>query len=198
MKIFLSWSGSLSHSVAEKLRTWLRRLIQTVHPFLSSRDIGKGELWLPKLLRELEESSVGIICVTRASLNSDWLLFESGALAKHVGKARVCTLLIDVSPMEVSGPLSEFQATVLKPDDVFRLVEVIHSSLDNPLLSPEELRSQFDVFWPEFEAHVRKVLSEPDGMRSEIQAITEDLLLPVIYREAQAGDLETVDRKSVV
>jgi hypothetical protein len=82
MKVFISWSGSLSKSVAEKLRPWMREIIQGLEPFVSSLDIQKGNLWLTELMNELEGSSIGIICLTKENLNSKWLLFEAGALFK--------------------------------------------------------------------------------------------------------------------
>jgi len=130
MKVFISWSGPLARNIAEELRTWLRKVIQVLDPFVSSQDIAKGDIWLIELLKQLEQSSVGIICVTRENLHSDWVLFESGALIRQMGRARLCVLLIDVSPAELAPPLSAFQATTLKRDDIFRLVQTIHSALD--------------------------------------------------------------------
>jgi hypothetical protein len=192
MKVFISWSGQLSNQVAEKLRTWLRRVIPLLEPFVSSQDIRKGNVWLIELLRELKESTIGIVCVTQEHLHSDWLLFEAGALVDHMGRAKVCTLLIDVTPLELNPPLSEFQATTIKRDDVLRLIKTIHSSLDRPLWSDQELEEQFTSCWPDLETNIRSALASPSQARTEIQQLAEELLLPVIYREAYAGDLDTV------
>ncbi len=192
MKVFISWSGPLAGDIAEKLRTWIRKIIQVADPFVSSQDIEKGDVWLVELLRELQKLSVGIICVTRENLHRDWLLFESGALIRQMGRGRLCTLLIDVSPAEVAPPLSAFQSTTFKREDVFRLVQTIHSALERPLLSDAELKEQFEDYWPDLESYVRKALSRPMPQQSEIQELAQELLLPVIYREAANGDLDTV------
>lgn len=192
MKVFISWSGPLSKAVAEALRTWLRRVIPLIDPFISSQDIPKGDFWLNSLFCELAQSPVGIICVTQENLHSDWLLFEAGALAKHVGRSKVCTFLINVSPIEVAEPLALFQATTTKKEDVFRLIKTIHAALERPLHSEQELQDQFDIWWPELEAKIRNALVSPSESRSEIQQLAEELLLPVIYREAFNGDLDTV------
>lgn len=192
MKIFISWSGPLSKSVAEKLRTWLRQIIQVLDPFVSSYDIQKGNIWLVDLLNQLDESDIGIVCVSRESLNSDWLLFESGALAKHVGRSKVCTLLIDISPVELSSPLSNFQATTIKKEDVLRLILTIHSSLDTPLLLKEELITQFNAHWDDLYSHIKSAIENPVRKRNELQELVDELLLPVIYREARDGELDTV------
>jgi hypothetical protein len=192
MKVFISWSGPLARDIAEKLRGWLRKVIQVLEPFVSTQDIEKGDVWLVELLHQLEQSSVGIICVTRENLHSDWVLFESGALIRQMGRAKLCTLLIDVSPAEIGPPLSAFQATTFKREDVFRLVQTIHSALERPLLSERELEENFATHWPDLDSHLRNALSAPTPSRSEIQDLAEELLLPVIYREAVNGDLDTV------
>jgi len=192
MKVFISWSGPLARNIAEELRTWLRKVIQVLDPFVSSQDIAKGDIWLIELLKQLEQSSVGIICVTRENLHSDWVLFESGALIRQMGRARLCVLLIDVSPAELAPPLSAFQATTLKRDDIFRLVQTIHSALEHPLLSEKELEEHFSNRWPEFEIYLRSALSAPTLHQSDIEELAQELLLPVIYREAANGDLDTV------
>jgi hypothetical protein len=192
MKVFISWSGPISRQVAEKLRAWLRRVIPLLEPFVSFQDIEAGNVWIIELFKELKQSSAGIICISRENLHSDWLLFEAGALMDHMTRSRVCTLLIDVSPLELNPPLSEFHATTFKRDDILRLIKTLHSHLDKPLWSDEELGVQFTACWPDLETHIRDVLATPRELRTEIQELAEELLLPVIYRMAYAGDLDTV------
>jgi hypothetical protein len=64
MKVFISWSGEMSHKVANVLRDWLPYVIQAVDPFVSSGDINKGERWGDVLAEELEDTEFGIICLT--------------------------------------------------------------------------------------------------------------------------------------
>jgi hypothetical protein len=192
MRVFISWSGHLSRSVAETVRFWLRQVIPGLDLFVSSEDIQKGDVWLVTLLDELERSSIGIVCVTRENLHSDWLVFEAGALAIRVGRSKVCTLLIDVSPIEVDPPLSSFQATTLKKDDVFRLLRMIHASRNPPLYSDRELEENFEMWWPRLESNIRKALEVPIESRTPIQQLAEELLLPVTYHEARAGGVDTV------
>jgi len=65
MKVFLSWSGELSHKVSVIFRDWLPSVIQSVDPYVSSEDIDKGARWSTDIAKELEESSYGVLCVTK-------------------------------------------------------------------------------------------------------------------------------------
>src|SRR4051794_22380020 len=79
MKVFISWSGDKSKATAEALRMWLKLVIQSVEPFVSSVDIAKGDRGLNVIANELAESSFGIICVTRDNNLAPWINFEAGA-----------------------------------------------------------------------------------------------------------------------
>jgi TIR domain len=88
MKVFISWSGGVSHRVAVALRDWLPYVLQSVDPYVSSEDIEKGARWSNEVGRELESTSYGILCVTRENLDSRWLNFEAGALSKSMDLPR--------------------------------------------------------------------------------------------------------------
>src|SRR4051812_29919367 len=129
MKIFISWSGVPSRAVAEALRDWLPKVIQSLRPWISSRDIPKGTRWRQRLAEELQDAKVGIICLTPTNLNENWILFEAGAMAKSLAESLVCTYLYGVRPAEIIGPLSEFQATRAEHDDTKGLLTTINSAL---------------------------------------------------------------------
>src|SRR4030095_14366819 len=106
MKLFISWSGDTSKDVASALAPWLKDVIQTVEPWVSSRNIQAGQRWSNVLQQELREAEFGIVCVTNDNLHSPWLLFEAGALANSVSEARVVPYLF--GPMtQVLPPLGD-------------------------------------------------------------------------------------------
>ena len=141
MKIFLSWSGNLSQRVAEILDNYLPAMIKDLKTFLS-RHIESGSRWNLELMQELSDSSFGILCLISENLNSAWLLFEAGALTKHV-EGRACGLLIGaLRPIDISGPLSQFQNRTFSKDDFGTLLKDINSKLEEPL----EAR-RLDLFW---------------------------------------------------
>jgi hypothetical protein len=102
MKIFLSWPGKQSLLLATELRQWLPRVFQSVEPFLSTDDIEAGEKWQDRLNTVLEDHDFGIVCLTRTNLTAPYVMFESGALAKKLGKARLIPVLCGLSETELA------------------------------------------------------------------------------------------------
>lgn len=156
MKIFISWSGEASHLAAEALKQWLIDFFQSVGEddvFLSSEDIAKGEAWFAKVMEVLDQSSVGIVCITRENQLAPWILFEAGALAKHLyaKQARVVPLAIGLSRNELPSPLNELNAAATTKADILRLVLAVNQTLAAPV-DKGKLERNFNKAWPELDS----------------------------------------------
>jgi hypothetical protein len=158
MLLFLSWSGGRSKAVAELLQQWFQEVIQAVEPWMSS-DIEKGQIWITQLGDRLEQSKVGILCLTAESLNSPWIYYEAGALAK-TKDALVCNLLIDILPEAVQFPLAQFQHTTILKDDIKKLVESINGAVihaGEKGLSETLLERVFERNWTRLEQQLEGI-----------------------------------------
>jgi len=71
MKVFISWSGRLSGQLAEVFHEWLPDVIQSVKPYLSSKDIDKGAKWDSDIAGVLKEAKICLIALTPDNLNSN-------------------------------------------------------------------------------------------------------------------------------
>lgn len=156
MKVFLSWSGETSQKVAVALRDWLPAVLQSLEPWLSSEDITAGARWGYDIAKALEESRVGIICLTQDNLDSRWLNFEAGALAKNIDASHVCIYLFDVKPSSVSGPLPQFQFSQANKEDTFRLLKSLNS-ISETALGDGTLKKIFQLWWPALEARFKEI-----------------------------------------
>lgn len=157
MKVFVSWSGELSKQIAQILKIWLPRLIQSLDVFYSPDDIEKGDNWASKILQELSVCNYGIVCLTAENTNAPWIHFEAGALAKTL-EARVSTLMININPSDIKGPLSRYQATRLQKDDFAQLIESINKALESPL-DNAVLLPLLDALWPTISAEFEKAVN---------------------------------------
>lgn len=179
-KIFISWSGSLSQKLGEALRNWLPSALQFVKPYFSPEDIEKGAKWSSEISKELETSNIGIICLTRDNTEKPWICFEAGALSKSLEKSRVCTLLFDVDPSDVKGPLTSFQGTRFLREDFKRLFASINSAAGDSRLETTVLDNVFDMWWPKLDEEIASILKSSDkGTKKERRSerdILEELL----------------------
>ncbi|MFN2453626.1 MAG: toll/interleukin-1 receptor domain-containing protein [Pyrinomonadaceae bacterium] len=178
MRVFISWSGERSKTIAEALRYWLPKVIQAVQPWMSANDIEKGTRWRSGIANELEQSSVGIICLTPENLGSTWIHFEAGALSKQQQNTYVCTFLYELEPADVREPLAQFQTTKAQKEDIRKLVETINNARDDGRLPESEINESFDVWWPKLEQRLSSIPAPketPEPQRND-RDILEEIL----------------------
>lgn len=168
MKVFLSWSGHKSHQVALVLRDWLPSVIQSINPYVSSEDIDKGARWSTDIAKELEDSTFGILCVTKENLEAPWLLFEAGALSKMMDKSSVCPFIFDLKRAEVKGPILQFQSTIFEKEDVKKLLVTLNKSCGEAGLKEELLAKTFEVWWPNLEESLTSIKTEQSEEEKDV------------------------------
>jgi hypothetical protein len=195
MKVFISHGGNRSRALALKIDWFVRRLIQSTNPWVST-GIDKGSKWEREIAQNLEQAGIGIVCLTSDNLNNRWMLFEAGALSKRFDD-KVCTLLLDVTASQVEPPLSQFQHTKSERDDVLKLVVTINKMVAEAKETPcndKDLNDQFDLIWPELEKTIASLrtqapASAPVERRSERAMVAEmlDLVREISRREESAA-----------
>ena len=183
MKVFLSWSGGLSHKVALVFRDWLPSVIQEIEPYVSSEDIDKGARWSTDIAKELENSTFGILCVTRDNINAPWLTFEAGALSKTMDKSFVSPFLFDIKRSEVDGPILQFQSTIFEKEDLKKLVNTLNKACEKDRLLPERLAKAFDVWYPTLENELTVLKGKPETENEKPEGALKDAHTQEILEE---------------
>jgi hypothetical protein len=183
MRVFISWSGELSRELAEAIRKWLPSALQYVKPYFSPADIEKGSKWASEIFKELSASTVCIIVLTRDNLNSNWIMFEAGAISCTIDKARVCPLIFDIEETDLQGPLAQFQATKFLRQDVRQLFGTINGAAGENKLADSVVEAVFEKWWPDLEHEIQTIIKghketrSSKDIRSERDLIEELLLL---------------------
>ena len=182
MKVFISWSGSRSKIVAEIFRKWLPLFIQEIDPWMSSDDIDKGKMSVNEIAKELEDTKVGIICLTKENLNRPWLHFEAGALSKTIGTSFVCPFLLDLAPTDIDmeNPLRNFQATINSKEDVLKLLKTINKASGNEILDDERLGETFEKWWPDFEEKISSISPSTEEEGQHRSRSDSDILAEIL------------------
>lgn len=173
MDIFISWSGTRSRKIAEAIRGWLPKVLQSAKPWMSDEDIDAGSRWLTEISSKLNSTTIGIICVTPENQSNPWLLFEAGALSKTIEQTCVCPLVFDMTPGQLAGPLTQFQANTLDKDGIARILSTVNRGLGDRMLEPRELEEIVDVWWPKLQEKLDQL---PPATESHEERTTSDQL----------------------
>lgn len=160
MKVFISWSGPLSKQIGEAIKDWLPAVLQNVKPYFTPSDIDKGSRWSSDISKELESSKIGIFIYTKDNLDSQWMLFEAGAISKTLGNAKVCPILFGLDNSDFKGPLTQFQTSQFEKTDFKKLVTSINQSQSEFKLEEKVLNEVFDMWWPKLEQKISNILTK--------------------------------------
>lgn len=182
MKVFISWSGNKSLKVAQLLREWLPYIINSIEPYVSSDDIDRGARWSVDIAKELEDSTFGILCVTKDNLEAPWLSFEAGALSKTMEKSFVAPFLFDIKRSEVKGPILQFQSTIFEKDDIKKLVKTLNKACGDAGISETRIDKSFEVWYPTLEEGLNK-LKNLSSSNIETQQAEESIHASEILEE---------------
>ena len=186
MKIFIGWSGDRSKVIGAALRDWLPKVIQCLEPYFSPYDLPTGTNWSSEIAIQLDQTSVGLLCLTRENCTAPWIMFEAGALAKKIGESRVCPILYEMTEADLQGPLTLFQAVPYSRDGIEAVLRSVNSQLGSSTLSSGVLDSEFRIWWPDLDNAViegiaalnppsaRQIRSERDILE-EILAVTRGI-----------------------
>lgn len=159
MKVFISWSGDLSKSIAEAVRDWLPGVLQAVRPFFTPNDIEKGARWASDIAEALKASDVGLFVITPENIEKPWIMFEAGAISREMAASRICVLMFGIETTDLKGPLTQFQATRFQKSDFKRLISNINDALGVSKLDSPVLDDVFDIWWPRIEKKISDILS---------------------------------------
>ncbi|SFC94419.1 TIR domain-containing protein [Flexibacter flexilis DSM 6793] len=171
MRIFISWSGDVSKQIGEAIKDWLPAVLQNVKPYFTPNDIEKGARWNADISKELEHCKLGIFIYTKDNIDSQWMLFEAGAISKMLDNSKVCPILFGLDNADFKGPLTQFQTSQFQKTDFRKLVYSINNSLSEQKLEEKVLDEVFEMWWPKLENKVNKLL---DANKVENIAVRND------------------------
>jgi len=197
MKVFMCWSGDKSKKTAEALSKCLRMVLQATDPWIST-EMEKGSKWPQQLNEELETTKTGIICLNKENLNSEWILFKSGALSK-ANDALVCTFLLDIeSSSDIKPPLGFFQHTLFTKEEVKQLFITINNKiihLKEKTISAEDLDDLFEKFWPELEESLNEIKNQSQSSQKTQRSDRE--LLEEILQSVRSININNLSPSSI-
>lgn len=179
-KIFISWSGRLSETVAELFKKWIPNVLQDIEPFFSTEDIRKGRRPIETIFDNMKGAKFAISCLTMSNKEKPWIEFEAGFLSGL--NVPVAGFLINLSVDDLKLPLSNFQHTVFVKEDLKRLVDTIRETC-NSITTESQFNNSFEREWPTFSENLTKILAN-DGLnleeRSKTNIISEEKIREIV------------------
>lgn len=198
MKVFISWSGDRSHALAKALSEWIPLVLYFVKPWYSQSDIAAGQRWGDLIGKNLEDTNLGILCVTQENADAPWLLFEAGALSKSTQVSRIIPLLLDMEAKDILYPLAQFQCSKVGRAGLLEVVHSLNQAAPNSVPS-EQVKQLFDALWPQFEKQVASIpkASVPAKHARPQHEVLEELVTSVRSLARQKTEQNGTNGKSV-
>jgi hypothetical protein len=155
LKIFLSWSGTLSREVAGVFAKYLPLSSSFFEVWFDQQSIKQGMRWESQIRDALQQCDAVLIFLT--DNNSQWMLFEAG-VAHSLGKL-IIPITVGVKLSSLSGPLAQFQAVdIASYSSVNKLI--VSLVKNGNIAEGEQLLAQqrWEMSFPSFCAEIDKVL----------------------------------------
>ena len=178
--VFISWSGQTSKKIAEELRQWIPSTLQFAKPYFTPDDIEKGSKWGSEISKQLAETNVGIVCLTRDNHTKPWILFEAGALSKDLDSSKVCSVLFGMENTDLTGPLTTFQTTAFEKSDFRKLMSTINDAGGERKLASDTFNSVFEMWWPKLENKISEILRTADNNEEKEIRTDRDILEEIL------------------
>jgi len=184
MDVFISWSGTASHKVAETLKRFLPIIVPNTKTFISS-EIPKGDDWDKAIGEKLKTTKCGIFCITPDNTHKPWLLFEAGAISVNINDldgegSKVITLLLDIEYSALDFPLARFQGTKTTKEDMLKMAHDINDLLGEPH-NKDNIDYVFENAWKDIEIQLNEAKS--------LINITADNMTPIKSSDDMLNEL---------
>jgi hypothetical protein len=149
LRIFMSWSGSLSKEIATLFEENMEFIFDSnVSSSMSKSSIEPGEIWSQRFGKELEMCEVGIIFLSHENHETPWLLFEAGVLANQFEATCVMVLCLDLEEAQITkSPFSQFQCvkfTLLGIKDIVKTIANLCNQSERVEVFHERLEAAWD------------------------------------------------------
>lgn len=141
-KIFISWSRTYSKKIALALKYTLEKEIFSgsgLQCFVSDVDIASGEDWWNKIKKELKNSGMGILCVTKENVKEPWIFFEGGALIANNVSTIPLLISCDLRAVEHSPFNSKECIQFYEENKFIKMISDINENLKLFPLNKEQL-----------------------------------------------------------
>jgi uridine kinase len=135
MDIFIAWSLDRSKIVAETVKKCLENVFEKRVNVWLSTTLESGQEWFSELEKGLNSAKLGILCLTPENIFSRWIHWEAASIiSNRQDKSAVIPLCLDLMPIKIPYPLSQFNAVLADKMGLIEIVRKIYRDIfrDDP------------------------------------------------------------------
>lgn len=170
-KIFLSWSKLKSKDLAKELKLFFENVFGSKVNMLLSSGIEKGSLVDIGIHNSLLGSKICLICITKESLKSPWLMYEAGVVFGSGGVV-IPILFEEISDWHTWKDKPLIMYAPIQPDrskdNFLKLVSKIEQEFMIKALN-------FDRNWDSFSEKANQILTKDQSIPIECKHLIEKL-----------------------
>ena len=161
-KVFISWSKSESKEAAKIIKKYLIKLDGRIEAFFSDNDISIGSRSIKVIEENLSSADYSIVLLSKESMNSQWVNFETGYLASKPDR-NVAILLINMEIENIKPlPFYIFQNAKIDSDGLNEVFKAIYTKVNGDF-------TNLDTFNIIFNGIKSDLLSELNSISKESQ-----------------------------
>lgn len=159
MKVFISWSGKPSKTIAIELRQMIRAVINEDQVFMSDTDIKAGDNWGVKLNNCLLSAKYAFFIIPPDGDRSEWVAYEAGAILSRGDALSVTPLIFGDYGDRVPSYLKSQQHIGLEKEKYKSAIKKIKSDLlEDKRFDDESFDIVFNLAWDYFLSRVNNII----------------------------------------
>lgn len=206
MVIFISWSGEIAKSIAEALKSELLNIFEgdkEIEVFVSSQDITAGAEWFQEITNAIENSVLGILCLTKENTTNeniaDWIIFEAGALAFHLKDKKAIIPMLFNTNLPAKSPLRPFEFIKFNATQYKKLICDINDKYLNKHHQDNNARDLANVSYSRLQPKINAALNKlEDSDKIEVFPPGDMYISPgSVYLSCPMASVKEEDYKAI-
>ena len=161
--VFLSWSKTLSNHLAIEFKQFFSKVIENDNVAWISNEIKQGSTYFTDIEKSMLEAQVSMIFLTRDNVANPWINYELGFFAAD--RKLIIPIFFDSLDLYSEIKMTPFEHLQVKTYDRQNILDAllaIKNHFGDELISVEQIKNNFEKFFPEYNEKVISVLNNAE------------------------------------
>lgn len=173
MTVFISWSQSTSHKIAEILKEELEPVFnEEIEFWVSSQDIVSGDIAINSINAALQRSDMAIVCLDSSNFRQPWIYYETGMVfgrnydINKENSSIICPIIFDNLKIGSFSrtPFYNMQMRAFNKTNMLRIIRDINRTHKEKYkvsgVADKTIRIIFDNIWPQLYDRISSIIKQ--------------------------------------